>query len=61
MEETVMELELHRFIKKEEEGKYLSVNFQVPEQVETMEFSYSYDKKENIVDFGAAGEQEGFI
>lgn len=61
MEETVMELELHRFIKKEEEGKYLSVNFQVPEQVETMEFSYSYDKKENIVDFGAAGEHEGFI
>lgn len=56
-----MEIEFQRFIKKEEEGQYLSVNFQVPEHVESMEISYFYDKDENIVDFGIAGESGEFI
>ena len=46
---------------KEEEGLYLKVPFSVPDQVESMEVSYQYDRSGNIIDFGLLDENEGLL
>lgn len=50
-----------RRVKKEEEGKYLLVPFTVPKGVESMEVCYTYEKRDNIVDFGLMDEKGEFI
>ncbi|MFT4006663.1 MAG: CehA/McbA family metallohydrolase [Lacrimispora sp.] len=44
-------------VSKEEEGLYLKVPFSVPDQVESMEVSYQYDRSGNIIDFGLLDEK----
>lgn len=69
------ELIFQRFIKKEEEGTYFPIEFQVPDHVETMELSYAYTrfwqgededggtlKREiNIVDLAVCGTGNRYI
>lgn len=49
MEEVIS---FQRVVSGEEEGKYLSVPFSVPENVDIMEIRYVYDRENNIIDFG---------
>jgi len=68
-------IEIERFIKKEEEGSYFLLPFEVPEEVEKVEISYDYTKflnetmedgstscKEiNIIDLGLNGTASSYI
>ncbi len=40
------EIRFERFVKKEEEGTYFPIEFQVPDHVETLELSYAYTRFE---------------
>ncbi len=46
---------------KEEEGLYLKIPFSVPDQTSSMELSYEYDRKKNIIDFGLLNEKGELI
>lgn len=50
-----------REVSKEEEGLYLKVPFSVPDQVESMEVSYQYDRSGTIIDFGLLDENGGLL
>ena len=53
----------HR-IRKEDEGKYLSLPFDVPEEVEGITVSYQYPHKSalhNIIDLGLEDEDGRFL
>ena len=53
----------HR-IRKEDEGKYLSLPFDVPEEVEGVTVSYQYPHKSalhNIIDLGLEDEDGRFL
>ena len=47
---------VQRVAAKAEEGLYLMVPFSVPEEAASMELSYEYDRKNNIIDFGLLNE-----
>ncbi len=50
-----------REVSKEEEGLYLKVPFSVPDQVESIEVSYQYDRSGTIIDFGLLDENGGLL
>ena len=50
-----------RVAAKEEEGLYIKIPFSVPDMVASMEVSYEYDRKENIIDFGLLNEKGELI
>ncbi|MBE7719921.1 CehA/McbA family metallohydrolase [Lacrimispora indolis] len=50
-----------RVAAKEEEGLYIKIPFSVPDMVASMEVSYEYGRKENIIDFGLLNEKGELI
>ena len=50
-----------RVAAKEEEGLYVKVPFSVPEEAASMEISYEYDRRGNIIDFGLLNEKGELI
>jgi hypothetical protein len=59
MEDT--EIRVQRFVKKSEEGLYLTVPFEVPEDTEEFRISYEYDRKSAIIDIGLNDSAGRFI
>lgn len=69
------EIILERFVKKEEEGMYFPVEFQVPEQVEELEIIYEYERfsvtendqgeavreEKNIIDLAVCAAQGRYV
>ena len=45
-------IQVQRFVEKSEEGLYLTVPFEVPEDTESFHISYEYDRKKAIIDIG---------
>lgn len=54
-------IKVERFVKKEEEGRYLRIPFAVPADMEEFRISYDYDRSRSIIDIGLNDSLGAFI